>query len=274
MTRLCVLLALLAGCDLYFGGGGGDDDICAQGPPTQWVLDPSTGVCAAARVNNCNPCEPCPEPAVGFDWASCPGPCDSLAEGACLDTPLCRAGYTDNDEFAACWSIAPSGPDPGSCAGLDAYECSRHDNCAAYFTGLGGPSPQFRECRPEPSSLCDGITCQVGSRCEEQCYPCEGEGCPPICQAYCVPDTDTCDAIECPAGYDCVQVCKDDPTNPGCGECHVECVATTSCEALATEAQCTARGDCTPVYLGEDCTCDENGHCVCEILEYERCQGN
>jgi hypothetical protein len=236
MTRLLPLVILLAGCDLYFTDGDDDDDVCALVDYAYpQVLDPYTGVCTVDYTSQCRPCEPCPAtPESALDWAACPGPCDGFAEDACLDAPGCRAAY-EKGAFAACWSVAPSGPAPGICDNLDAYGCSRHDNCAAYYEDLGTPTVQFVDCRVEPSSLCDAITCEAGTHCEEKCYPCENPSCQPVCQAYCVPDT-------------------------------------AACEALTTEAACTARGDCTPVYLGENCTCDANGNCECEILEYERCQ--
>jgi hypothetical protein len=45
-----------------------------------------------------------------------------------------------------------------------------------------------------------------------------------------------------------------------------------ACETLSSEAACSARGDCTPVYLGTDCTCTMSGGCTCTTETYERCE--
>jgi len=291
MRSLAVALLLLTGCNLYFSD---DDDDCkyyaAEDVIAASYRDPLTGECQDFSGPPCdNRCGPCPlyDPAVP-DWGSC-YTCEGLDEATCIDTPACFASYLDParvppdqdiTKFQGCWAMAPSGPAPGACSGLDAYECSRHDNCSAIYSEQLGPDDTaagmtFQRCVPESNGgLCEGIDCQMGSHCEEQCYPCDspdGNGCPPICQAYCVPDTNSCG--NCPPGHECVEVCStNDPMNPGCGECHVECVPSAQCEALASEADCTARGDCTPVYQGESCTCDASGNCACEILTYDRCE--
>jgi hypothetical protein len=150
--RFVPLLIVLAGCDLYFTDRSDDDDVCAlvdYAYPE--VLDPYTGVCTTDFTPQCRPCEPCPaKPEAPLDWATCLGPCDGLTEAACLDTASCRGAYSAGG-FAACWSVAPSGPESGSCEGLDAYACSRHDDCAAFYTDLGGERSQFLDCRPEAS---------------------------------------------------------------------------------------------------------------------------
>jgi hypothetical protein len=44
-----------------------------------------------------------------------------------------------------------------------------------------------------------------------------------------------------------------------------------ACETLSDEMSCIARGDCTAVYEGTDCTCYPNG-CSCENLTFDRCE--
>lgn len=254
MKRFLPFIILLAGCNLYFDGDDDADDECKAVPVADDITDasardPLTGECQDfGGGGGCDSCGNCwgtaaqPVP----DWASCFSACEGLDESSCAFTAGCHAAYEANSavdeppKFAACWAVAPSGPVHGSCAGLDGYECSRHDDCGMYYDNLGTPSSKFSSCRPElqPGDLCDTVDCEMGYHCEEQCYPCDspdGNGCPPVCQAYCVSDGG-------------------------------------SCEALGTEMECTARPDCSAIYQGEDCTCHENGSCTCETLIYDRCE--
>ena len=93
-------------------------------------------------------CGPCPD--YGADigaepsWGACYDQCTGLDEATCLDTPACRGAYVDicppNADcdlegaiaFVECWAVDQTGPIQGECSGLDAWECSRHDDCVAY----------------------------------------------------------------------------------------------------------------------------------------------
>lgn len=44
-----------------------------------------------------------------------------------------------------------------------------------------------------------------------------------------------------------------------------------ACDTLTTEASCTARTDCVPIYQGYNCTCDSSG-CTCQTEVFEKCQ--
>lgn len=296
-SLVVAFVMLLGGCDLYFGGG---DDDCGEfvGDLKPDIIaadyrNPDTGQCeyfgGGGYCNDrCGPCPQYDQPPLP-DWGSCYSACEGLDENSCIGTAGCYASYLDPirvppeqdiTKFQGCWAIAPSGPAPGACSGLDAYACSRHDNCSAVYSELLGPDDQsigmqFASCIPEQGNSCGGIDCGPGSHCEEQCTTCDpttGMDCEK-CGPVCVPDGDLCELIDCVEGYECVQVCDGmDPNNPGCGVCRAECVPSTACEALPTEAQCGARGDCARVYEGENCTCDANGNCDCEILTYERCE--
>src|SRR5262245_51628841 len=158
MRRVALALAVsfLAGCPMYFSS---DDDPCpptaddiAVSPALQ-VRNPFTGTCEILG----GPCDdacgrPCSRTEAIPDWGQCFSECDAILqtdasaevqEAACIAHPRCRPVYQaflgrpEAPAFFACWSIAPSGPAPGSCASLDAYECSRHDNCAAVYEGPG-----------------------------------------------------------------------------------------------------------------------------------------
>ena len=283
------MVFLVAGCNLYFDDDGGDDDCPYFEPVERSVWDyrnPATGACEL--FPGCDPkvylgdwctcaaIDAAPPP----DWGACFSTCEALAEGECIETAGCIAAYLDparvppefdRPAFQGCWAIAPSGPAPGGCANLDAYECSRHDNCSAIYTQQLGPDDSqlgmtFDRCVAEQPGACAGIDCGPDAHCRDQC---SDAGCHPVC----VPDGDACALIDCEDGYECELVCdENDPTQPGCGTCRAACVASTQCEALPDEATCAARADCSAVYGGMSCTCDANGQCTCQILTYERCE--
>lgn len=327
MTKgLAVIAVLLCGCDLYFGGGG-DDVPCAYDygggaaePAYYEVRDPQTGVCQGGGGGGwCEDgCGPCPGPAGGAgaiaDWGSCYSLCSGLDEQSCFSTSGCYAAYlndatTDGPrEFWGCWQTAPSGPVQGSCADLDAYSCSRHDDCIAIYNGVvdgmdtAYPGTTFAACAAEPATCdsdkdcgpnafcdhatgvcipkdpraCDVIACGTGYHCEEQCYsdvPMSGS-----CEPVCVADL-TCAAVDCAPGYACSQVCVSG-TN-GTTTCYPACLPETcgnsqspcplACELLTTEAACSARNDCVPVYDGDQCTCYPT-YCECQVLTYDHCE--
>ena len=282
MRRLLSVLVLstLSSCTLYFD----DDDDCANWdiavPPAQELRNPFTGQCEPVGGGwgcdtRCGPCPELADPAVVADWGSCFSFCEGLDEGTCAGTSGCRTAYLNDNitdgppRFFGCWAVAPSGPIAGSCQGLDAQECSRHDNCAAlYSAGIEG-GQFFTSCLAENTfDACTNVDCGLGSHCEQQCGP---DG---ACQPMCVPDGDLCAATMCPTGYACVEVC--DPPPPGCepgtpGSCHTECQQAATCEASANETECVTKAGCTPVYIGDDCTCTPSG-CTCEIQTYDHCE--
>ena len=282
MRRLVVFAVVLSsGCDLYFNGGG-DDEPCAYPAadiaPAEQFRNPQTGACEGWGYPCDSRCGPCPETAGAIappDWGSCYSACEGLDETTCMGTSGCFATYLvpDPDDgpttYNGCWQTAPSGPVGGSCAGLDAHECSRHDNCIANYkqvdnrTTYYGPL-EFQSCAAEPAGSCTGVTCPPDSHCEEQC---DASG---NCKPVCVADGSSCAVIDCAPGYECVDVCTD-PGNGTPPYCDGQCVASTACEALADETSCKSRSDCTPVYLGDDCTCYPTG-CTCEVLTYDRCE--
>lgn len=254
-----VVALVLSGCTLYWGhGGDDDDDDClypAQGgaiPPAHSLRNPNTGLCEAIGGDGLCPerCGPCAFETVPLpDWGACNSACEGLDETFCQATPACYAAYkldpvTDGPPaFWGCWSTAPSGPAQGTCTGLDAYECSRHDDCIAVYAEDASGTPRFAYCAEEPTELCvDDGDCGSGSTCDHAvCYPA------PTCTPC-----ETCGA--CP---DCYGVCVPIP-GP-------------ACETLMDEASCLSRSDCVPVYDGDQCTCYPDG-CDCKVLTYARCE--
>jgi hypothetical protein len=275
MTRLHAIAALatltLSGCHLWFNNceQHGAPDIDAIG-----LLNPFTGQCEWQGGGGGGVCGDygggdmaAPEP---VDWAMCYGACTDLGEEACLAADGCRAAYVsdcpelaDCDDtsyaFVACWAVAPSGPvQGGECYGLDAYDCSRRDDCVARHHPYDrcangsmdcapgmiepGRAGYFEYCAPEPAA--DRGTCYGEVFCDSL---------PPECPADAVPGV-----IEgCWSGA-CIPV--------------AECEPMASCAQAPSEAACIGNAACAPIYVGVDCTCDEQtGECTCQDWEFEYC---
>ena len=163
----CIALAILATACSPFGG----DDCAARAeasddaPPPH--LDPETLLCRGDDPW-CNPdCGVCPEPepAPQPSWSWCQVDCNGVDERTCLLSTACRAIYdhgcftgegpcTLEAAYVGCYGTDMTGPIQGSCIGLDAFECSRHDDCFALHTQQCNTSEcwwQFVECRDEDS---------------------------------------------------------------------------------------------------------------------------
>jgi hypothetical protein len=230
---LALLAPMLGGCGFYFGNG--DDDPCAWGankaePAIAYLplRNPETGQCDGGVYPCDDRCGPCPAARSLADWGACESECTYLDESACHATPGCFAAYHDvwdaPPAFWGCWQTAPSGPVGGSCANLDAQECSRHDNCIAIYSG-SPDNAKFYSCAPEPTGLtCAAVDCGPGYHCEEQCHgnandPATMTGCYPVC----VP-TLGCAAALCAPGTTCVETCSPGPN--GTLTCTINCVST------------------------------------------------
>ena len=157
LPSLALLLALpLGACVLHLGD---DDDVPCAGTNTggaagdvagTLLVDPSTLACVEFGFGTCNDsCGPCPEPLPPFpSWGACQSQCTGLSEIACTNTPGCRTTYDDAclrtdgpcpllTPFLGCFAVDTSGPIQGACDGLDAFECSRHDDCLATYRDNG-----------------------------------------------------------------------------------------------------------------------------------------
>lgn len=284
--RAAVVIAVLvpvAGCSIYFGDDTGDDcqgaiegDTAYPGPGYR---NPETGTCEAWGGGGCYDsgggaqAEP--------DWAVCDGSCEALDEVSCLAAAECRAAYlgwtcppwADSEadclpsmnEFLGCWGIAPSGPaEPEDCWSLDAYACSRHNDCSAVYQQVEAPGDDggfqqtlsFVGCQPEaPVQGCysdeecpSGYECTADTECTPPpgCDPdtgmCDSDS-PQPCYGQCVPSTSSCAAVDCGPGYHCEEECWPCDDADGDGMCEPLCQPT----CVPDYNTCTAI-DCGPGY--------------------------
>ncbi len=262
MTRLglLVLPALLcSGCFIY-----SDDDDCDYGGAAEGAADflavelrnPFTGACEAGGGGGGGGggCYQDEAPTAPEDWAQCYGGCEGLDELTCLATPACRASYVSNCAdwqgcseqtytFFECWGTAPSGAiQGGSCEGLDAYQCSRHDDCVAQHyasSSCGGGTPaEGADCAPE----IDPYTVGVFQACAPE--PTQAQGC------Y--------EDFECPSGTTCnsEEVCLPGPyaCNLGGGEADALIPCDNRCYGYCVEV-----GDPDPGNCYEQALCDSIG---------------
>lgn len=227
--------------------------------------------------------------------ALCYSHCDGLSDSACRDTEGCQLAYettygpsgTVSYERLGCWATDNYVPtSSGSCGALDAYACSGRDDCTMNYDSTGlypyktgpddepvAPPRSFSYCGSEGGSTCASTDCGPGYTCVDSCYETTmdpSSGMDTACVATCIPVGSGCEAIDCAPGYECVDTCAMG-ANGGLW-CNPTCTPVTACETLTTKQACDARGDCTSVYDGENCTCYENGYCECETLTWARCE--
>lgn len=278
----------LTGCDLWFGQNHCDDSFGAADFEAIGVLDPQTAQCidqgGGGGGGICGDfADDALEPVPQQDFALCYSQCTELTEDECLTAPGCRAGYVsdcpegwDCDSttytFHECWATAPSGPVQGACSGLDAYECSRHDDCIAYHyqgtacdggTGSGNclpdPTPglvgNFELCVDEASDVVgcygdeecsEGYSCNAAEVCQSPpgCDP--SVGCPDVCYGYCVPDE--VEAVSCYSDVVCDSVPPACPagTVPGIqNDCWTgDCILYEACEPALDPGTCSGEVFC------------------------------
>lgn len=214
--RVAVLLVLLSACQIVLGDDAGDEDegIDCSDLPVRALRDPQTGVCAAiGRVGNASECRACghcvPDHVDVMDRAECgsSATCEQQTEFGCVHDSLCRTVYAaDDGRYLGCWELAPTGvTSQGACAGLDAYACSRHTNCSAWY-GVSG----FDHCSDAPPlTACKWAVCEPDHHCVQDCTPCDPSGgvsCDTSCQATCEP-AQSCDELACSLGSVCRESC-------------------------------------------------------------------
>jgi len=278
-TRLALAAALLvsvaSGCVFYsdddddcpYGGTGSEPGGAAAYDPGQ--RNPETGQCEyfGGPYPDCtDPCAPCPagegqaDQAAAPSWGYCESQCTGLDEASCVDASGCRAIYTDGcidgdcppPVYVDCWSTDMQGPiQGGGCDGLDSYTCSMHDDCSAvHLPGCTGDAQ-------------DPVACPAGAF------------------SYCMNEGEVTDAGNCYEPVTCDAASPDCPdgTLPGIKDgCYTgycipldQCEDAPACNTIAEEASCIARADCTPIYHGENCSCQETV-CTCETWVYDNCQ--
>jgi len=239
---LVLTAAALSGCSIYWGDDGDDDCFYDDGIAGVGLRNPENGMCeflggggggcgydyaADAEGNGA----PAPLP----DWGECPSECEALSESQCMAAERCRAIYNETPcppdtvcdqaprTFYGCWAIAPSGPasERVACESLDAYECSRHNDCVGVYRdfmwlALEAPTLQFSSCAAESQMGCWGDgDCPAGWNCTSDteclpppgCDPSTGMGCPPVCYGVCEPPAGSCALIDCVPGWHCEETC-------------------------------------------------------------------
>lgn len=289
------------GCDLYFNGG--DDAPCAYDDRGGVAIayaeyrDPSTGTCiGGGGYYPCDDkCGPCPAAEIAPpDMGMCVSECTGLSEGTCQATSGCYASYWDDPAadgkrvFEGCWETAPSGPVQGICEGLDAYECSRHDDCSLIYSGFDGAT-KFITCASEPGGgyCLDDSECGAGSHCDTSngCYmkPCPDGICADadatVCYGLCVVDSPSCFGSDCAPGYHCEEQCYGNGGNGTMTWCETVCVpddnlsctavlcapgytCIESCEYVNGDLQCGPQ--CVPDNTGDPGSC--YGQVACDAL--------
>ncbi|HEY6033803.1 MAG TPA: hypothetical protein VIV58_06075 [Kofleriaceae bacterium] len=212
-----------------------------------------------------------------------PTECAGLDAQSCSERDFCSMVYTSN---------MVSSQQFGSCIDEKQGACGIDINCP-----MGSHCEQ--QCTP-----CNSMGCQ--DTCAPTCVPDAGWGectgqitcnsAPPACPAnttagiangcwtgYCIPSS-ACGTPNPGTCYDTVTCGSAPPACPsgtlpgvvnGCWSGY--CIPTASCEqpaceTLASEAACSARADCTPVYTGTDCTCTMTGGCTCATETYAKCE--
>jgi hypothetical protein len=140
--------AVVAGC-----GQPGD---CGDVPLEDELVNPTTLACEVHP-----PSEPCVLGPNDLTWGACDSACRALDEGTCLTTAGCRAAY-DHDCFfgvGPCTRLTPFlGCYPNDrnldtvtgCAGLDAWSCSRHEQCAGTYRETADGF-MYARCVPDPT---------------------------------------------------------------------------------------------------------------------------
>jgi hypothetical protein len=235
----------LAGCDSsYWAPGPGDDYVGAVSTPRQPNCTDWYAYDEGWHRRHCND--------TGFIWCNAPADAGSVegADTGAVATTTAEAGEGAGlDSGAALPTGSTSGADSGtSASGLAA------DAGSTTIDGGSGASGTARDGAPV-NSCTASATCAVGTSCVSgSCQPCADGVC--ACQR----DDD------CPAS----QIC--DHTAGTCA------APPPACTALTTEAACTARADCSPVYGGMSCTNDvgsvcQSGeaNCTCATYSFAAC---
>lgn len=276
-----------------------------QDPAPQPTWGQCESACTGLQEDSCLASENCrgiyaPEangtPGLFLDcWATDQNPsgivdCEGLDAYSCSTSDACVAVH----EFA-CGGSGGGEPTPG---GFQEPEC-----VPGFFLSCHNETPQAEGCYSDQDCN-QGESCNAGEICLS-----DGTG-DAVCYGYCVPDACPPIDIDCPEeGFikicpqdaceaDCV--CEPiDPIDPG--ECDGDvfcdslpplceagmtpgiangcwtgvCIDLSLCPAatcgdIVGESMCIARDDCSPFYVGDNCSCDPNG-CSCAEWVFDSC---
>jgi cysteine-rich repeat protein len=275
VVALGLMTALSAtGCTLYFGeaddgwsdDGGGwyctSDNQCASG-----CYCSDDGVCEEAGF--CSSDGECPP---GFLCDEGRNSCDpdGTSEGCASDADCPFGSYCDelSGVCIGSWTCDPT--NPSSCG--TGYICTAEGTCVP----IG--------CNGDDANCAAGCYCDDSNNCAESCYctsdtdaTTQGWGYCDESRSTCMPGTDP-NAPVCGNGVvDAGEACDDGNTVDTDG-CSNACTVT-ACEAITTQAACSARPDCENVYRGLNCT-DPNGlectegaaMCTCETFVWDECR--
>lgn len=136
--------------------GCGEPGDCGDVPLVEDLINPTTLAC-----ENHPPAEPCSFSPGDLTWGACDSACRELDETSCLASAGCRATY-DHDCFfgvGTCTRLTPFlGCYPNDrnldtvtgCAGLDAWSCSRHEQCAGTYRETADGF-MYARCVPDPT---------------------------------------------------------------------------------------------------------------------------
>lgn len=166
-------------------------------------------------------------------------PSSGLCEST-VDEPPCPCN-------AACIApvVMPDWPACGGpCAGLAEQTCLATPGCHAAYADL-----------PTADRSSDFLACWTLSVVQD------GGGCTGL------------SADACALHDDCESVLSSDPDNRAFhfDRCAPE-QPSVPCDQVSTEQACVERTDCDAIYIGTDCTCDEQGRCQCQTETYDHCQ--
>lgn len=206
-------------------------------------VDENRNICDRVDIG-CPPNSHCEQECSGSNCAPTCVPNTTCASVDCGPGYQCIDECPIDDPYNTCSpTCVPVGTGPGSCTGPVTCD-ALPPTCPANTTAGIANGCYTGFCIP--NAACGGTD-------PGQCYATVTCGsAPPSCPSGTLPGV----VAGCYSGY-CI------PTY-GC--------ELAACETLSTEAACSGRADCTPVYLGSDCTCTMTGGCTCTTQTYERCE--
>lgn len=139
---------MVAGC-----GQPGD---CGDVPISDELVNPTTLACEVHPTSS-----PCVVGPGDLTWGACASTCNELDEAGCLGTAGCRATYdhdcffgvgtcTRPSAFLACYPNDRNLDLVTGCEGLDAWSCSRHEQCVGLYRETADGF-MYARCVPDPT---------------------------------------------------------------------------------------------------------------------------